>query len=198
MKKIILASQSPRRRELLGRLVADFSVMADDSEEVVISGEKPEDTVQRLARQKAENVARAVEEDALVLAADTVVALDGRILGKPAHVREARQMLADLSGREHRVYTGIAVLDTAAGVLAVDYEMTRVRFRTLSEDEIQRYIDSGEPMDKAGAYGIQELGALFVEGVDGDYFNVVGLPLCKLGKMLKKHFSVDLLAEGLS
>ena len=194
MKKIILASQSPRRRELLGRLVPEFEVMADSAEEVMIPGERPEDTVRRLARQKAEHVAGRAGRDALVVAADTVVALDNRILGKPRDAAEAFSMLSALSGNTHRVYTGLAVMDAAAGRAAVELEATEVRFRALSEAEIRAYIRSGEPMDKAGAYGIQELGALFVEGIAGDYFNVVGLPLCRLGKILKEDFAVDLLA----
>lgn len=193
MKNIVLASQSPRRRDLLAGLVPEFKIITDDSEEVMRDGEQPFDMVCRLARQKAENVAAKLNEDALVLAADTVVALDGRVLGKPSDEEEAFSMLSALSGREHRVFTGIAITDTGSKKRYSDFECTKVKFRELTDEEIRNYIASGEPMDKAGSYGIQELGALLVEGVDGDYFNVVGLPLCKLGKILKEEFNIDLL-----
>lgn len=193
MKEIILASQSPRRRELLARFLPEFTVMTDDSEEELIPKESPEDTVQRLAKEKAKHVAEKTHADALILAADTIVVLGEKILGKPKDEADAYQMLSALSGNTHRVLTGIAVLDTQSGVCITEAETTKVRFRKLTEDEIRRYIASGEPMDKAGAYGIQDLGALFVEGIDGDYFNVVGLPLCRLGKLLKESFSITLL-----
>lgn len=194
MKEIILASQSPRRRELLGRLVPDFTVITDDSAEALIPGEKPPQTVQRLAAEKAEHVSAKTDADALILAADTVVVLDGQILGKPKDEADAFVMLSALSGNTHQVFTGIAVLDTKTGQCVTAFETTKVRFRPLSHREILQYIASGEPMDKAGAYGIQELGALFVEGIEGDYFNVVGLPLCRLGKLLKESFEIDLLS----
>lgn len=192
MKKIILASASPRRQELIGRLIPDFKVMTDDSPEEVIMGEKPEETVKRLAKQKAENVAKEITDDAVVIAADTMVALDGQVLGKPCDEKEAYNMLKMLSGNTHQVYTGVAVIDTKSGRIINEYETTGVKFRTLLDDEIKAYIKSGEPMDKAGAYGIQELGALFIQGIEGDYFNVVGLPLCRLGRILKE-MGIDLL-----
>ncbi|MEE1012717.1 MAG: Maf family protein [Clostridia bacterium] len=194
MKELILASQSPRRRELLGCLVPDFTVITDDSEETLIPGEAPAQTVQRLAAEKAEHVSAKTDADALILAADTVVVLDGSILGKPKDEADAFAMLSALSGNTHQVFTGMAVLDTKTGQCVTAFETTKVRFRALSHREIRQYIASGEPMDKAGAYGIQELGALFVEGIDGDYFNVVGLPLCRLGKLLKESFEIDLLS----
>ena len=194
MKEIILASQSPRRRELLGRLVPDFTVITDDSAEALIPGEKPPQTVQRLAAEKAEHVSAKTDADALILAADTVVVLDGQILGKPKDEADAFVMLSALSGNTHQVFTGIAVLDTKTGQCVTAFETPKVRFRPVSHREILQYIASGEPMDKAGAYGIQELGALFVEGIEGDYFNVVGLPLCRLGKLLKESFEIDLLS----
>ena len=198
MKKIILASQSPRRRELLGRLVPEFEVMADSAEEVMIPGERPEDTVRRLARQKAEHVAGRAGRDALVVAADTVVALDNRILGKPRDAAEAFSMLSALSGNTHRVYTGLAVMDAAAGRAAVEFEATEVRFRALSEAEIRAYIRSGEPMDKAGAYGIQGRGRLLVSGIEGDWANVVGLPVARVVRELEALFGRrDLVAHCL-
>ena len=191
MQKWILASQSPRRLELLSRLVSDFEILADDSEETLIPGEKPEQAVKRLAQEKAENVSKKTGKDALILAADTVVVLEGRILGKPKDEADAFHMLSSLSGNTHQVFTGIAVLDAKTGRCETAAEMTKVRFRKLSEEEILRYIASGEPMDKAGAYGIQEKGALLVEGIEGDYFNVVGLPLCRLGILLRESFQIE-------
>ena len=192
MRKIILASASPRRQELIGRLIPDFKVMTDNSPEEVIMGEKPEETVKRLAKQKAENIAKEITDDAVVIAADTMVALDGQVLGKPCDEKEAYNMLKMLSGNMHQVYTGVAVIDTKSGKIINEYETTGVKFRTLLDEEIKAYIKSGEPMDKAGAYGIQELGALFIQGIEGDYFNVVGLPLCRLGRILKE-MGIDLL-----
>lgn len=195
MREVILASQSPRRRELLGRFLDSFTVLTDDTEEIRIAGEAPEKTVQRLAMEKVHHVAERAERDALIIGADTVVVLENKVLGKPADEQEAAAMLSMLSGRCHSVLTGIAVLDTRSGDCVGDYAETKVRFRQLTKTDIDRYIASKEPMDKAGAYGIQELGALFVEGIDGDYFNVVGLPLCRLDKLLKERFSFDLLAK---
>ena len=195
MKTIVLASGSPRRRELLKRVVPAFEVLADGGEEMLIPGESPEETVRRLAMQKAENTARRIKKDALILAADTVVVLGEKILGKPVDEAEAFAMLFSLSGKTHRVYTGLAIVDTGTGKKISDFVVTKVRFRPLTEEEIRSYIRSGEPMDKAGAYGIQEIGALFIEGIDGDYFNVVGLPLCRLGILLKESFGIDLAEE---
>ncbi|MBE5039770.1 Maf family protein [Ructibacterium gallinarum] len=196
MKTVVLASGSPRRRELLKRVLPEFEVMADDGEEELIPGENPEETVRRLAMQKAENTAKRLKKDALILAADTVVVLGEKILGKPDDEDEAFAMLFSLSGKTHRVYTGLAVVDTKTGKKVSDFVVTKVRFRSLSEAEIHSYIRSGEPMDKAGAYGIQKIGALFIESIDGDYFNVVGLPLCRLGIILKESFGIDLMEES--
>ena len=193
MKEIVLASKSPRRKELLKRFIESFEIICDDSEEVSIQGEKPFDMVMRLAGEKVSNVSKLTDKDCLIIGADTVVVLDEKVLGKPSDMEEAFDMLYSLSGREHSVYTGIAVMDTETGKCVTDFEETKVKFRTLCIEEIKKYIDSGEPMDKAGAYGIQDLGALLVEGISGDYFNVVGLPLCKLNNLLKKEFSFDLM-----
>lgn len=195
MKGFVLASGSPRRKELLGRLLNSFEIITDDSEEAVKAEEAPQDTVRRLALQKAENVALKVNKPSVILAADTVVSADGKVLGKPANEKEAFDMLSMLSGRFHQVFTGIALIDTESGQKVTDFESTRVKFKGLTEAEISAYIMSGEPMDKAGAYGIQELGALFVEGIEGDYFNVVGLPLCRLGRILKESFDIDLISK---
>ena len=189
---IILASQSPRRRQLLGQIGLDhFIVRPARGEEVMDPALSPAQLVEELSRQKAREVAGASDPGDLVIAADTVVAIDGRVLGKPHDREEACAMLSALSGREHTVYTGVTVCRDDR--MLTQHEATQVRFRSLSPREIQAYVDSGEPMDKAGAYGVQELGALLVEGIRGDYFNVVGLPLCRLGQMLSQ-FGVELLA----
>ena len=189
---IILASQSPRRRQLLGQIGLDhFIVRPARGEEVMDPALSPAQLVEELSRQKAREVAGASDPGDLVIAADTVVAIDGRVLGKPHDREEACAMLSALSGREHTVYTGVTVCRDDR--MLTQHEATQVRFRPLSPREIRAYVDSGEPMDKAGAYGIQGLGALLVEGIRGDYFNVVGLPLCRLGQMLSQ-FGVELLA----
>ncbi len=181
MKRIILASQSPRRRELLSRIVTDFEVLVTDADENIDENLPPEQYVMQLALRKAQ---AAGISDAVVIGSDTVVVCDGKILGKPEDEEDAARMLAMLSGRSHYVYTGMAVI--ADGEASVDYEKTEVVFDTLDEDAINRYIATREPMDKAGSYGIQGIASLFVREIHGDYTNVVGLPLFKLGKMLQK------------
>ena len=179
---MILASQSPRRRELLGQMGFSFTVRPAKGEELPHPELTPAQLVEELARQKALEVSAEAEADDVVVAADTVVAIDGKVLGKPHDKVHAAQMLSALSGREHTVYTGVAV--KRGETLLVEHEATQVRFRPLTEREIDLYIQTGEPMDKAGSYGIQGYGALLVEGIRGDYFNVVGLPICRLGRML--------------
>ena len=193
--RFILASASPRRREILENISLDFEIIADESEEIMIEGEKPYDTVKRLAMQKAKNIAAGIEsgENTIVIGADTVVSIDGKILGKPNDEIEAKDMLLTLSGRINTVYTGLAVIETQSGKEVSDFVSTGVKFRNLSEKEIENYIRSGEPMDKAGAYGIQKIGGLFVESINGDYFNVVGLPLCRLGEILSEEFGINLI-----
>lgn len=143
----------------------------------------PQELVMALAAAKGREVAAGFEKDDVILAADTIVWHGGRVYGKPATEKQAFEMLSALSGNTHEVYTGVCVIK--GGVERLEYEVSRVRFRELAPDEIKRYIATGEPMDKAGAYGAQGRGALFVQGIDGDFFNVMGLPLCRLGKMLK-------------
>ena len=180
---IILASNSPRRRELLAQIgIRDFQILSPDVDEAVESGLSPARMVEALSLRKARAAAGRAGADDLIIAADTVVALDGRVLGKPRDQEEAFAMLSALSGREHRVYTGVTVL--GGGRAATEHEETAVAFRALSPEEIRDYIATGEPMDKAGAYGIQGVGALLVQGIRGDYCNVVGLPLFRLGRML--------------
>ena len=177
---IILASQSPRRRELLATAGIPFSVRIKGVPEIRAAGELPRAYVRRLAREKAAAVAEAGE---VVLGADTVVVLGDALLEKPRDEAEARSMLALLSGREHTVITGICVLHPA-GVIVED-ESTRVCFARLTLEEIETYVASGEPMDKAGAYAIQGLASKFVERIEGCYFNVMGLPLSRVYRILK-------------
>ena len=188
---IILASQSPRRKELLGRMgIRDFETISPNVDESVFHGLPPEGLVRRLSAEKAAAVAGRAGEDAIVIAADTVVALEGAVLGKPADELDAFKMLSALSGVRHQVYTGVTVC--RGGEKQTAHEVTDVTFRELSEEEIEHYIATGEPMDKAGAYGIQGYGALLIQGISGDYYNVMGLPVCRLSGMLAR-FGVDCL-----
>ena len=185
MEEIILASASPRRSELMHMLgFADVIIHPAEGEEQPPRGASPEETVKALSHAKAKEVAALFDDDTLVIAADTIVWLDGEILGKPHSEEQAFCMLRKLSGRDHEVYTGVTVLD-AEGELC-EAERSAVHFRELSDEEIRRYIATGEPMDKAGAYGAQGRGALFVRAIEGDFFNVMGLPVCRLGQMLAK------------
>ncbi|MGM9578773.1 MAG: Maf family protein [Evtepia sp.] len=189
--KIVLASQSPRRKELLGKMGLEFTTKAPEIDETALSGLPARQLVEALSREKALWVARQEDPEAIVIGSDTVVVRDGEILGKPASPAQAEEMLSSLSGRSHEVCTGITVCQGNRVVSQV--EVTRVTFRTLTPQEIARYVRTGEPMDKAGAYGIQGLGALLVEGIQGDYSAVVGLPVCRLGRILLD-FGVDCLA----
>lgn len=191
--QIILASGSPRRRQLLEQIGLTFTVRASDVDETVAPGAAPADMVEALSLRKGEAVAALSAPGELILAADTVVALDGAILGKPHSAEEAVSMLTALSGRTHQVYTGVTLLRD--GERLTEHEITSVTFRTLTGPEIAAYVRTGEPMDKAGAYGIQGYGALLVDRLEGDYFNVMGLPLCRLGRMFR-HFGVDALAAA--
>lgn len=185
MNKIILASASPRRKELMTLAGYDFEVKCADIIETVPENAKPEDVVMSLALQKAQAVARENPE-AIVVGSDTVVALDEKILGKPHSKQEAVEMLRSLSGRCHRVYTGVAIIKGEE--LKSFFEKTEVEFYPLSDEETESYVATGEPMDKAGAYGIQGRGALLVKGIDGDYFNVMGLPIAKLYREMKDFY----------
>lgn len=181
--RIILASASPRRRELTEMLGLEIKIIPAVGEERAPVGAPPAEVVCALARAKCEEVAPNCAPGEVCVAADTIVWLDGKILGKPHSAAEARDMLAALSGRAHEVYTGVAVCRD--GVLLAEAERTTVHFRDIAEEEIAAYIATGEPMDKAGAYGAQGKGAVFVKGIEGDFFNVMGLPLCLLDRMLK-------------
>jgi len=181
---IILASGSPRRQELL-RLIGldEFTVLPDTAEEEIVPGQTPGQTVSGIAFQKAKNVSLLCGEDDIIIAADTLVYLDGRPIAKPGSPHEAEDMLKSLSGRRHTVYTGVVILQ--GGIHITGVEKTEVFFRVISDEEIKAYVRTGEPMDKAGAYGVQGRGAIFVEKIIGDFFNIMGLPLCRLSLMLK-------------
>jgi septum formation protein len=187
-RPIYLASRSPRRQELLGQIGVIFKVMEIDVDESVLDGESPRAYVERLARAKAEAGWQRIERDHLphapVLGADTTVALDGRILGKPADGREAAEMLAALSGRLHDVLTALAV--KSGSRLETALSVSEVRFKTLTRDEIARYVATGECEDKAGAYGIQGHAARFVAGLRGSFSGVVGLPLYETAQLLER------------
>lgn len=185
----VLASASPRRHKLLERLDLSFAVHPSDISEEVPPSAAPDAAAMQLARDKARAVAPAHPE-ALTLAADTIVALDEEMLGKPAHAEEARAMLRQLSGRTHEVTTGLALLHPSTDRGVTVHETTRVHLDTLSEEEISAYVNTGSPLDKAGSYGIQDgYGALFVTGIEGDYYNVMGLPLHRLYRTLCSSFS---------
>jgi len=174
LPRLVLASGSPRRRELLAGLGLAFSVRPADVDETPLPGEEPEVYVDRLALAKA--TLRALPGE-LVLGADTIVVLDGELLGKPADATAAITMLRQIAGREHTVYTGVALVEPQSRRQAVVVERTRVRMAAMSESEIEWYVETGEPLDKAGAYAVQGVGALYVEEVHGNYGAVVGLPL---------------------
>lgn len=180
---IILASASPRRRELLQMLdLGDFNVMPADVDEK-LPELTPDETVIHIALQKARKVADACSAEDLIIAADTLVYLDGAALGKPETADDAKAMLRRLSGATHAVYTGVALLKNNRELAFA--EKTDVFFRDISEEEIETYINTGEPMDKAGAYGAQGKGAMFIRRIEGDFFNVVGLPVCRLVTALR-------------
>lgn len=181
MRKLILASASPRRRELLQLIAEDFSICPPDADETLPAGFSVSQQIELLASRKAEQIF-AQHPDSIVIGADTMVVADGVPLGKPADAAEAKRMLRLLSGRQHEVITGLAVQSKDGKEVA--HSLTKVYFRTLSDEEIDRYIATGEPLDKAGAYGIQGKGAVFVTGIEGDYFSVVGLPVAQLYMML--------------
>ena len=189
---IILASQSPRRRELLNQMgIRNFVIRPAQGEENMELDLPPQELARKLALGKACEIAVEAQRDDVVIAADTIVTLEGKVLGKPKSEEEAFAMLRTLSGKSHVVYTGVAVIQNNRVVS--DAEGTEVKFRDLSDEEIRAYIATGEPMDKAGSYGIEGIGALLVEGIRGDYFNVMGLPVCKLGQILGS-FGIKLLS----
>ena len=189
--RLVLASTSPRRQELLGLLGLPFEVIGSLYDESVISpdGMAPADYVTQLAQGKASEVAGRLDADALVIGADTTVVLDGQFLNKPTGPDDAASMLRRLSGRTHEVYTGLCVIH--GQTLLTNYTVTEVTFAALTDETIAAYVATGEPLDKAGAYGIQGKALSFIPSINGDYFNVVGLPLYLLGQMLAQ-FGIDL------
>jgi septum formation protein len=183
--RLVLASTSPRRRKLMAEAGLLFDVVAPRyADEENAAGEEPARLVERHAATKAESVA-GDHPGALVVGADTIVVVDGTVLGKPADETEAEEMLAAIAGRDHLVYTGVAVVDADTGAAETAHEVTKVTVRSLTTGEISRYVGTGEPLDKAGAYAIQGIGCFIVERIDGDYFNVVGLPMGLLADLLK-------------
>lgn len=190
---IILASQSPRRQELLKLLGVEFTVQTADIDETMNPNLPPEQEVLRVSAEKARAVAASCTEEDLVIAADTIVVVDGEILGKPKDATDAMRMLGLLSGRQHEVMTGMTV--QKGNRVCSRVERTGITFRALTHREMENYVKTGEPMDKAGAYGIQGRASVFVEHLDGDYFCVMGLPVCALTQMLRD-FDVAVLGEN--
>lgn len=183
--KIVLASASERRVELLKRLVEDFDVIVSDFDESNIKLEGSiTKYVEDIACGKAKDVAMKMSNDSIIIAADTVVVFNEEVLGKPTNKTDAFNMLTKLSGNTHEVYTSVVVINKAKDIIIKSTESTKVKFSKLSNKEIERYIDTNEPMDKAGSYGIQGYGGAFVESINGCYYNVVGLPLSRLRKIL--------------
>lgn len=189
----VLASKSPRRKALLKNMGISAEIIPANIDESVLSTLPPDKMVTELALLKASDVARSFGGSTYVIAADTVVVLDGKVFGKPHDMQEAKTMLKALSANTHSVYTGYCVIRCKDGTAVARYEKTDVTFRKLSDSEIDAYIKSREPMDKAGAYGIQEKGSMFIEKINGDYFNVVGLPVCALSVLLSEEFGINVL-----
>lgn len=193
MTKFLLASSSPRRREILEAVGIKPEVIASVTDESAVKGLSPEQTVMELALLKAADVARCASEGDYVIGADTIVVCGGEVMGKPASKEDAFRMLMKLSDRLHSVFTGYCVIEASSGRASVKYEETRVKFRKIEKSEARAYIETREPFDKAGSYGIQGKGRLFVESIDGDFYNVVGLPVCALAVMLKNDFGIEIL-----
>ncbi|GAA0240982.1 Maf family protein [Metaclostridioides mangenotii] len=188
---IVLASASPRRKEILENYNVKFNIIKSEIDEVILGHESPVQAVVRLALEKGMDVASKNQGD-LVIAADTIVVLDDTILGKPKDESDAYKTLNSLSGREHQVVTGISLINLAENKKVVDYVVSKVKFKHLSDKVISDYLKTGEFQDKAGAYGVQGYGALLVDEIKGDYFNIVGLPISKLSDLLIKYFDINL------
>ncbi len=190
MEKIILASNSPRRREILSNFI-DFTVISKEIDEIKDDCFSPWTTVMALAYEKGIEVAKD-NVDEVVLSADTLVELDGKLLGKPKNREDAKIMIRSLSGKVHNVYTGYAIFKLSKKIKYVSYEKSSVKFYDLSDDEIEKYLDTLEYKDKAGAYGIQGKGSLLVEKIEGDYFNIVGFPIGKINRDLMRLLNLSL------
>lgn len=193
--KYILASASPRRSKILSDIGLVFETVPAEIDESMPRHVKPHMAVQELALKKAAAAACGAERDSVIIAADTVVCVQGKILGKPCDEKEAADMLRMLSGRAHEVLTGVAVIRARDGFSATFFESTEVYFKELTDGQIIEYVKTGEPADKAGAYGIQGFGSLFVSGIRGDFQNVVGLPVSRLYDFLRDEFNIDLLVS---
>lgn len=193
MKRFVLASSSPRRMEILKALGIEFEIISSNYEEILTNG-SPYELVCNFAIEKARDVAGKICKSSIIIAADTIVYANGGILGKPKDEKDAENILKMLSGNCHSVITGVCIINTEDNRIYSGYEETKVFFKELSEEEIKAYIATSEPMDKAGAYGIQGIGGLFVKKIDGCYFNVVGLPIYKLNYLLGK-MGVNLLIK---
>lgn len=196
MKKFILASASPRRKEILEAAGMDFDILVSEADEESVPRDVPPKLyVQELALLKAAAAAKTVlkSKQSLIISADTIVTLDGKILGKPSDTDNAKEMLRMLSARTHKVYTGYCIMRISDGKTVCNSVCTQVKFKELTDDTIDSYIATGEPMDKAGAYGIQGRGSVLADSISGDYFNVVGLPVSALSDTLKNEFETDIL-----
>ncbi|MDQ1912390.1 Maf family protein [Paenibacillus sp. GD4] len=189
-KTLILASSSPRRQELIRSLHLPHEIIVSDVNEDTEPGLSPEQIVEQLSRRKAEAVYERCKREkdsirqGIVIGSDTIVVLDGEVLGKPADEEDSLRMLQSLQGRPHQVFSGVACIDLATGEQLVSHQRTNVYMKPLTEEQIRRYISTGEPKDKAGSYAIQGLGATIVERIEGDYFNVIGLPMSLLSDLL--------------
>ena len=186
--RIILASGSPRRKELLEQIGVNFEIITSNKEEIITST-NPEDVVKELSMMKAEDVAGSMEGPVIVLGADTVVAHGGRILGKPKDKEDAINMITSFAGEDHYVYTGVCIIrkEEDGSVKTISFaEGTKVTVYPMTEEEIKEYVESGEPMDKAGAYAIQGLFAPYIKGIEGDYYNIVGFPIARIYQQLKE------------
>jgi septum formation protein len=191
MKRLVLASGSPRRQEILRQLGLEFDVMISRSNETLPEGFPPEKAAMELALQKTRDVMLRIGYPAVIIGADTIVVMEGKVMGKPVNARQAFEMISALSGKQHAVITGIAVADSTTGEERAGYQSTLVRMKEIPPGRIKKYIATGEPFDKAGAYAVQGKASVFIDSIDGCYFNVVGLPVGKLDDMLRS-MGVDL------
>ena len=191
---IILASSSPRRKEILQNANIKFEVKTSDIDETVLDGEMAISLVLRLALEKGMEISKKHPQE-LIISADTIVVCDNQILGKPSDENDAIKMLTKLSARTHQVITGISLIHLETNKKIIDYVVSDVKFKQLSQQDIIDYVNTKESLDKAGAYGIQGYGAMLVEKIDGDYFNIVGLPISKLSDLLKKYFNINVFME---
>lgn len=192
MNEIILASKSPRRKKILRDLGLNITVIEPNINEIERKDDKPSSLVMSLSFQKAFDVAKE-NKDKVVLAADTIVVLDGIVLGKPKDEKDAYKMLKNLSGKKHEVLTGYSIINLEKKIKLINYSKTKVKFKILSEEIIKRYINTGEPMDKAGSYGIQGYGKVLIKKINGSYFNVVGLPIEKISTDLYEDFDIKII-----